>query len=259
MPTAVDGNPHPYLDHDGPIAFAHRGGTAAAPENTLAAFEHAVGLGYRYLETDVHLTTDGVLVAFHDADLARTCGIPRKIAEMSSHEVAEARVRGADGSEHPIPLMSELLDRFPDRRFNIDAKSDAGVVPLARIVHERDALDRVCLASFSHLRLRRLRSLLGPDLLTNMSPQELVPLRGVGRVSSKWHRTAQVPTGFRGVKVIDPRFLRRADASGIEVHVWTINERDEMERLLDLGVDGIMTDETELLRDVLDERGLWHT
>ena len=256
---------HPYLDHDGPIAFAHRGGTDVAPENTLAAFEHAVDLGYRHLETDVHRTVDGVLVAFHDPDLSRTCGIGRRIGEMTASEVATARVRDTGGEESggqrsdgfPIPTMAELLDLFPDVSFNIDAKSDEAVEPLAALVRERGLLDRVCLASFSHRRLRRLRSLLGPGLLTAMSPPELVPIRVAGRLSPKIQRVAQVPVEMKGWTIVDDRFVRRSHDQGIDVHVWTVNDRDEMNRLLDLGVDGLMTDETELLRDVFDERGLW--
>lgn len=244
---------HPYLDHEGPIPFAHRGGTATAPENTLASFEHAWSLGYRYLETDVHLTTDGTLVSFHDPDLTRTCGIERSIGEMSESEVAEALVDG----EHSIPLMADLFDRFPDARFNIDAKSEASVEPLAAMVRERGLLDRVCLASFSYARLKRLRKLLGPGLITNMSPPEIAPLRLFGRLPGSAHRNAQVPTVMKGLRIVDERFVGHAHRAGVEVHVWTVNERSEIERLLDLGVDGIMTDETELLRDVFIERGLW--
>lgn len=248
---------HPYLDHDGPIAFAHRGGTTAAPENTLAAFEHAESLGYRYMETDVHRTADGALVAFHDPDLSRTCGVTRRIEDMTAAEIADIRVQGDDGSEHEIPLMADLFERFPAARFNIDAKSDDAVEPLAALVRDRELLERVCLASFSVRRLRRLRALLGDGLMTNMSAVEVAPLRVAGRVSSKLHRTAQVPAAVRRLAVVDERFLRRAHDVGIPVHVWTINDRTEMERLLDLGVDGIMTDETALLRDVFIERGLW--
>ncbi len=244
---------HPYLDSPGPIAFAHRGGNRAAPENTMEAFEHAVSLGYRYLETDVHLTADGVLAAFHDADLTRTCGIERNIAEMRAAEVAEARIDGT----HEIPLMEDLFRRFPDARFNIDAKSEASVEPLAALVRELDVVDRICLASFSWRSLARLRKLLGPRLLTNLSPQEVVSLRLLGRLPHRSPRAAQVPIRSGRLTIINDRFLASAQRADIPVHVWTINDRPEMERLLDLGVDGLMTDDTELLRDVYAERGLW--
>jgi len=236
---------HPYLDHEGPIAFAHRGGNDVAPENTMASFEHAVSLGYRYLETDVHLTRDGVLVSFHDADLNRTCGVDANIAEMTAAEVADVRV----DDEHSIPLMSDLFEHFPDVRFNIDAKSDDTVDPLAQLVKNIDALDRVCLASFKLSRLRRLRGLLGRGLITNMARSEIASLRLLGRPRGRSARAAQVPREAGPITVVNRRFLTSAHMSDIPVHVWTVNERPEMERLLDLGVDGIMTDATQVLRE----------
>ncbi len=251
---------HPYLDWPGPIPFAHRGGTSEAPENTMPAFEHAVALGYRYLETDVHLSADGVLMAFHDPDLSRTCGIDGTIAGMTADELAEVRVDG----HASIPMMSDLLEQFPDARFNIDCKSDAAAGPLAALIRRFDAIDRVCLGAFSHARLGKLRTLLGPHLLSCLSPQEVATLRLAGRVTGSALRVAQVPTragaptGPKGFTVVNERFVRNAHRWGIPVHVWTIDDPAEMHRLLDLGVDGIMTDRPEILRDVLVERGLWH-
>lgn len=255
---------HPYLDWPGPIAFAHRGGTSVAPENTMPAFEHAVSLGYRYLETDVHLSADGALVAFHDTDLARTCGIDRRIAELTVAELADVRV----GGDAPIPLMRELLERFPDARFNIDCKADDAVDALVALVREHDALARVCLGAFSHSRLSRLRALLGPDLLTCTSPSEVVALRVLGRIPARLGRgavrSAQVPmrsgraSGLGSIAVTTTGFIRAAHRAAIPVHVWTIDDPAEMHRLFDLGVDGIMTDRPEILRDVLVERNSWH-
>ena len=152
-----------------PIPFAHRGGTSDYPENTAPAFEHAVALGYRYLETDVHLTADGVLVAFHDNDLLRTCGHRGEIIAMRWDEIAALRV---DGRE-PIPLMRDLFERWPEVRFNIDCKADAAVEALAQLVEKTGAIDRVCIGAFSHRRLQRLRRRLGPRLLTALSPSEV--------------------------------------------------------------------------------------
>ncbi len=249
---------HPYLDWPGPIPFAHRGGTSEAPENTMPAFEHAVSLGYRYLETDVHLSADGVLMAFHDPDLSRTCGVDGTIAEMTAAELADVSVDGRAS----IPTMSELFERFPDARFNIDCKSDAAAGPLAALVRRHEAIDRVCLGAFSHARLAKLRTLLGPELLSCASPQEVASLRVAGRITGHAHRVAQVPVRYdigRGhVTVVTERFVRNARRRGLPVHVWTIDDSDEMHRLLDLGVDGIMTDHPQVLRDVLVERGDWH-
>lgn len=250
---------HPYLDWPGPIPFAHRGGTSSAPENTLPAFERAVELGFAHLETDVHLSADGVLMAFHDHDLRRTCGIDASIAELSSQELADVLV---DGRE-PIPTMTDLLDRFPEARFNIDCKSDAAAGPLVQLVRDRDLLDRVCIGAFSHSRLIKIRALLGPGLITCMSPPEVARLRLAGRVTGSAPRVAQVPVragesgAGRRVTVVTERFVRAAHRRGVDVHVWTIDDPAEMHRLLDLGVDGIMTDRPEVLRDVLIERNQW--
>ena len=246
---------HPFLSHPDlppgrPLAIAHRGGQDVAPENTTASFEHAVSLGYRHLETDVHLTRDGELVAFHDPDLSRTCGIDANVAELTASEVADARVAGT----HEIPTMAELLERFPTARFNIDAKADDAVEPLVELVRRTGALDRVCLAAFELRRLRRLRRALGPGLLTCTSPVETASLRLLGRLPGASARVAQVPPTAGPIPVVTAGFVRRAHARGVPVHVWTVNERAEIDRLLDLGVDGIMTDRAGLLRDALAER-----
>ena len=250
---------HPYLDWPGPIPFAHRGGTSSAPENTLPAFERAVELGFSHLETDVHLSADGVLMAFHDPDLRRTCGIEASIAELNSRELADVLVDGREA----IPTMTDLLERFPDARFNIDCKSDAAAGPLVQLVRDRDLFDRVCLGAFSHSRLIKIRALLGPRLITCMSPPEVARLRLAGRVTGSATRVAQVPVragdsrAGRRLTVVTERFVRAAHRRGVDVHVWTIDDPHEMHRLLDLGVDGIMTDRPEVLRDVLVERNQW--
>ena len=225
----------------------------------MPAFEHAVSLGFRYLETDVHLSADGVLMAFHDPDLSRTCGIEGTIAEMNVDELADVRVDGRVS----IPLMSELFERFPDARFNIDCKVDSAAGPLAALIRRYEAIDRVCIGAFSHARLTKLRTLLGPGLLSCASPREVATLRLAGRLGGHARRVAQVPvrvgaaSGPKGITVVTERFVRNSHRLGVPVHVWTIDDADEMHRLLDLGVDGIMTDRPEILRDVLIARGEW--
>jgi glycerophosphoryl diester phosphodiesterase len=248
MPTAS----HPFLHWDGPIPFAHRGGASDAPENTMPAFEYAVGLGYRYIETDVQVTADGVLVAFHDDDLERTCGRPGKISELPWNVVSTARVRG----EAPIPLLEDLLGAWPDLRVNIDCKTDAAVRALASVLKRHDALDRVCVGAFSDRRVARLRAELGPELCTALGPRSVASLR-FARPRRLPGATAQVPIARGGITVTDRRFVERAHSLGIAVHVWTVDEPTEIERLLDLGVDGIMTDRPAVLREVLERRGLW--
>jgi glycerophosphoryl diester phosphodiesterase len=249
---------HPYLDHEGPIAFAHRGGTSAAPENSLRAFADAVSLGYKYLETDVHSTSDGVLVAFHDNDLERTCGEKRAIATSTWSELTSARIDGTD----PIPLLDDLLDEFPEARFNIDCKADSALEPLINKLRERDCLSRVCIGSFSDKRLERVRQEFGTSVCTSMGPKEVAKL--VARATSHLPFTptdhalmAQVPVKQGPIPVTTQRFVDVAHELGIQVHVWTIDDPVEIARLLDLGVDGIMSDDTRALRDVFMVRGIW--
>jgi glycerophosphoryl diester phosphodiesterase len=246
----------PFLDHPGPLPFAHRGGAGDGPENTLPAFERAVALGYRYLETDVHLTADGVLLAFHDDRLDRVTDRTGEIAMLPYATVAEARV---DGRE-PIPLLEDLLGSFPDTRVNIDPKQDGSVTALIEVIHRTRSVDRVCIGSFSDARLRRLRTALGPALCTSMGPGEVARLRvdtATGRTRSWAAGCVQVPERVRGVTLTDAALVRAAHRADLQVHVWTVDDSAAMRRLLDLGVDGIMTDRPQVLKDVLVERAQW--
>jgi glycerophosphoryl diester phosphodiesterase len=218
----------------------------------MPAFEYAVNLGYRYVETDVQVTSDGVLVAFHDNDLRRTCGRAGRISELPWSEVSTAMVSGAA----PIPLMEDLLGTWPDLRINIDCKTDTAVDALVACLRRTNSLDRVLLGSFSDARLRRLRKELGDDVCTSLGPVGVATLR-FGRPKHMEAMAAQVPVKQGPLTVTNAAFVERAHALGLHVHVWTIDEPAEIRRLLDLGVDGIMTDRPEVLRTVFEERGLW--
>jgi glycerophosphoryl diester phosphodiesterase len=248
--------PADFLGRPGPIAFAHRGGAGPFPENSWRAFEHAVSLGYAYLETDVHATADGVLVAFHDKTLDRVTNAAGRIAALPYGAVAAARIAGTD----PIPLLEDLLGAWPDMRFNIDVKDGPAVGSLADVLRRTAAWDRVCITSFSAWRLRATRRALQRPVCMATSPAGVCAL-GLGlppallapRFAVRSVRCTQVP-----VAVATEPLVRRAHAAGLQVHVWTVNDRQVMAAMLDLGVDGIMSDEAEILRDVLAARGLWH-
>lgn len=249
---------HPYLDNTSPIAFAHRGGTSAAPENTLRSFANAVDLGYRYIETDIHATSDGVLVAFHDNDLKRTCGEDRTIEGSTLAELKSARIDGTD----PIPLLDDLLDEWPAIRINIDCKADSALEPLIQTLRTRNILDRVCIGSFSDARLARIRDEFGDAVCTSMGPKEVAKLvaRSSTRVPlhpSRHALAAQVPVKQGPIPVTTQRLVDVAHSMGIQVHVWTVDDPLEIARLLDLGVDGVMSDDTRALRDVFQARGHW--
>jgi glycerophosphoryl diester phosphodiesterase len=259
-----------FLDAPATLAFAHRGGAGEAPENTLAAFEAAVDLGYRYLETDVQATKDGVLLAFHDDVLDRLTDRSGRICELTL-----AEVRGADagyafspdgGVTHPhrgmgltIPTLEELLTLWDDVFINIDAKSDATVAPLVALISRLNAFRRVCIGSFSDRRVARIRALAAGRICSSMGQvatgTAFLASRS-GRMPRFHADCLQVPQRW-GLFRIDKRFVNAAHRAGLPVHVWTIDDRAEMETLLDLGVDGIMTDRPSMLREVLERRGQW--
>ncbi|MEM8746876.1 MAG: glycerophosphodiester phosphodiesterase [Actinomycetota bacterium] len=245
--------PHPYLDYESPIGFAHRGGAGVFPENTERAFRHAVDLGFTHLETDVHATADGVLIAFHDDRLDRVTDRTGRILDLSWAEVAEARVDGTD----PILRFDELLERFPESRINIDPKADTAVEPLAAAILEAGVQDRVCVTAFSRRRTLRVKELVGDDLCTGgaaaASLQTLLGRLPLGFLHGV--DVLQVPPRVGPLPVVTRRFVDTAHRHGVHVHVWTIDEPDDIRRLIDLGVDAIMTDRPEVLVEVFAERG----
>jgi glycerophosphoryl diester phosphodiesterase len=248
---------YPFLDHPGPLPFAHRGGASEAPENTLPAFEQAVGLGYRYLETDAHLTSDGIVVAFHDDRLDSVTDRTGAIAELPWAEVRRARV---DGRE-PIPRLEDLLGTWPDVRVNIDPKHDAVATPLAELLRRTNAVDRVCVGAFSDRRIATVRAGVGAGLCTSAGPREVARLvsasRGGPGGGGLRAPCVQIPTHQGRIPLVTPRLVTTAHRLGIQVHVWTIDDPAEMTRLLDLGVDGIMTDRPQVLKELLIGRGSW--
>ncbi|MFP3942905.1 MAG: glycerophosphodiester phosphodiesterase [Alphaproteobacteria bacterium] len=247
---------HPYLE-DGFLAFAHRGGALEMPENTLAAFRRAAELGYRYLELDVRATRDGRVAVFHDAELDRVTDAEGLVSHCRWDELKSVRVAGRE----PIPLLEEVLDAFPESKINIDAKDDAVVEPLTTLLRRADALARVCVGCFSAKRLARLRRLLGTDACTALGPGEVTRLWLAARLGippgSFTGRCAQVPVTHYGMEVVTPRFVKTCARAELPVHVWTIDDPVEMNRLIDMGVSGLMTDRPEVLKGELQRRALW--
>lgn len=251
---------HPFLEGPTPIAFAHQGGASEYPENTLPAFDHAYRLGYRYMETDVHASSDGVLFAFHDAHLARACNHEAFIKDMTAQEISALRVMGRE----PIPRLDDLLSSWRDARFNIDCKSDHALPYLLARLDQGDLFDRVCIGSFSDARLDVVRERFGDKVCTSMGPRDVAKIR-LGTWLRRTPRrsgqgaphAAQVPLRQGPLPIVTRSFVDGAHAAGLHVHVWTIDDEAEMHQLLDLGVDGIMTDRVTLLRDVYERRNLW--
>ncbi|MFK0007508.1 glycerophosphodiester phosphodiesterase [Paenarthrobacter sp. NPDC090520] len=245
----------------GPLAFAHRGFSLDGLENSMAAFRAAVELGTVHLETDVHTTKDGVLLVFHDESLDRVTDSTGRIAELTAGEVSAARI----GGREPVPTFDELVVAFPQARLNLDVKDWNSVVPLAEAIERHGIHGRVLVTSFSDRRRRavlkklseRTASSAGSTLtalFVFIGPVLPAPLarRLLAGVDA-----FQVPARYGRFPVVTRGFVRRAHRVGRQVHVWTINEPGEMNRLLDLGVDGLVSDRLDLLKEVLINRRQW--
>lgn len=261
MPVTVA---HPYLADPPPRAFAHRGwhlGELAGMENSLPAFRQAATEGYRYIETDVHATADGVVVVHHDAWLDRTTDRTGPIAQQKWQTVRRANI----GGKTPVIRLEEALEELPDTFFNVDIKAPEAVEPFVRVIQRCQAVNRVAAASFSEARLAHARKLAGRDLATALGPASAgilwahgwFPFLRLGSLSRGI--LAQVPVRQGPMRIVTNTFLRSARHLGTEVHTWTINDPAQMAALLDLGVHGIVTDRPDLLRAVLVQRGHWHS
>lgn len=253
----VAANPHP-------IIFAHRGGGHEAPENSMAAFRLAQAGGITHIETDSHLTADGQVVLCHDDSIDRTYDGRGKIAQMTYAELK--KYKNAAGES--IPLLREVFEVFPTLNFNIDAKEPSVTDPLLEVIESCGAASRTLVGSFSEKRLQYVREQDITGLSTSLgiaAITRLVVASQTGFPADTWRvpgpvssaRAAQIPDKTRGIRVTTPRLIATAHNAGLAVHVWTINDPATMTRLLDWGVDGIMTDRPTMLREILRARGQW--
>ncbi|WP_454855866.1 glycerophosphodiester phosphodiesterase [Promicromonospora soli] len=250
--------PFQALAHRG---FAHASAGTEGLENSLAAFGAAVDLGYRYVETDAHGTADGVAVALHDESLDRTTDGAGLVAELPWSEVGEARIGGVE----PVPLLEDVLGGWPGLRVNIDVKHGSGVGPVARAIEKTASWDRVCVTSFDADRRRATLAKLSRPVATSAGRSEIaaflagvrIRVRPLTRRALRHVDALQVPLRGGPITVVDGASIEAAHALGKKVHVWTVNEPDEMNQLIDEGVDGLITDRADLLKEILIERGLW--
>lgn len=252
---------HPYFDaaHGGVVALAHRGFSTDGLENSMAAFQAAVDLGYRYLETDVHGTSDGVAVALHDSTLDRTTDAAGDVAALPWATVRRAKIGGVE----PVPLFEDVLGTWPEVRINVDVKTESGIEPVAQAIERSQAHDRICLGSFSTERRLATLARLSRPVATSAGTSEAAAFwraaRRLGRTQTALATVdaLQVPWKHRGLRVVRRRDVELAHALGKQVHVWTVNDPALMETLLDLGVDGLISDRADLLKEVLVARGQW--
>ena len=224
--------------------FVHRGDTSIFLENTIEAFQSAVSLGYLYLETDLRETSDGKIITFHDPNLKRITGANITISETKFSDIRMRRLP----SRETIPTIDELLEEFPDSFFNMDLKVNQIEEKVLKKINSHNALERVCLGSFNSKTIKKINSL-EPKILTSMGISQVIMYKFFQKKNLS--KLIQIPTHWKGIKVITKKFIDRLHNDGLKVHVWTVNKEIEMQSLIDLGVDGIMTDNASGLIKVM--------
>ena len=242
---------HSYLQYDGMKILAHRGGAIESCENTLESFRYSVSIGCDYIETDVQLSSDGIPYIFHDNDLKRVLNISSRFDTLSSQEIDKLKIF----DQYKIPKLEEALNEFPDISFQIDFKTDEVVTPALDIINKTKSFERVCVASFNSERLKRVRSMY-PDMCISMGPNEVIKtlLSSFGLYNGSIDGDClQIPIRYYGIRVVTKRFVNFLKSKGLKIMVWTINDVKTFKYLIDLEVDGIITDRPKLLFETLQE------
>ncbi len=240
-----------YLDYDGLKVLAHRGGAEESYENTTESFEYSQLLGCEFIETDVQVSSDGIPYIFHDDDLKRILNKPVRFDSLSSNEIDDLNIFNSC----KIPKLSDTLLRFPNLCFQIDFKTDEVVMPALDVINDMNVFDRVCIASFSSKRLQKVRSLY-PDLCISMGPNEVFKTLVASLNLFKGEIPGdclQIPMSYYGIKIVSKRFVDFVHSRGLKIMIWTINDIETFKYLIDLGVDGIITDKPKLLFQTIEE------
>ena len=236
--------------------IAHRGGSLEQLENSLSAFRNAWDLGYRYMETDMQASSDGVVYIFHDDTLDRVSNGTGLFCEHSSAEIDKIRLNNGE----PIPRLSDALDALPEALFNIDIKRADGTIPLANFLNSHPEADRVVAASFVGKRLRQLKSLVKKPVPVTAVQNDIIRIMliGLGLPLARPDVVAvQVPISHYGLPIVTRWFVRQCHKLAIKIHVWTIDDEATMRWLIDIGVDGVMTDRPTLLKQVCLDKNCW--
>jgi len=238
-----------YLQYDGLTVLAHRGGADESFENTLESFDYSKSLGCKFIETDVQVSADGIPYIFHDDDLKRVLNISSRFDSLSSQEIDKLKIF----DQYRIPKLEEALNEFPDISFQIDFKTDEVVAPALDVIKKTKSFERICVASFNSERLKRVRSTY-PDLCISMGPNEVIKtlISSFGLYKGAIDGDClQIPIRYYGVRVVTKRFVKYLKSRGLKIMVWTINDVKTFEYLIELKVDGIITDKPKLLFETL--------
>ena len=238
-----------YLNYSGVAVLAHRGGSFESFENTIESFYYSQSLGCKFIETDVQISSDGIPYIFHDETLTRLLGKNDVFSNLDSSEIEDLRIF----ESHKIPRLDETLQTFPDMYFQIDVKTDEVAMPALEVIHKCRAEDRVCIASFNSSRLSKVNNKY-PEICLSMGPNEVgkMLLSSFGLYKKTiMGDCLQVPMYYYGIKVVTKRFIDFIHSKGLKICVWTINDEKTFRKLIEMKVDGIITDKPKFLYEVL--------
>ena len=241
----------PYLNYSGLAVLAHRGGSIESYENTLASFAYAQSIGCKYIETDVQVSLDGIPYIFHDESLERITGIKGIFSSITSSEIDKIRIF----NDHPIPKLDIALKEFPELFFQIDLKTDLVAIPALEVIKKNNAEKRVCIASFNSNRLKQVKENY-PEMCLSMGPKEVAKLllASFGLFKGEIPGDClQVPIYSHGIKVVTKRFIKFVQSRNLKIMVWTINDEKTLKKLINMNVDGIITDTPKLLTELLND------
>jgi glycerophosphoryl diester phosphodiesterase len=237
-------------------AIAHRGANLLAPENSLESFKIASKMGYNDFEIDVQMSRDGIVFVCHDDNLERLTGEKVFLSELLASDLEEIKIDG----HYAIPKLIDVLNKFPKAKFNIDAKSWAVVSPLCKILNSFSEKSRFCIGGFSDSRITTIVRNVNLHLQSSLGPKSVYLFYLSWLLNIKFRFTGdfiQLPLTCLGFNIISNSVVQHIHSSGLRVHVWTVNDEENINRLIDIGVDGIMTDDCVLLKKILIKRNLW--
>lgn len=245
-----------YINNINIVPIAHRGASLLASENSFASFRTALDLGYRVIETDIHSSKDGTAYIFHDNTLERLTGENLKISNLKDVDIDSLKVNQSS----IIPRLSNVFEEFPEALFNLDAKTWEATIPVANTIKNMECSSRVCIGSFNNERINAIIRELGVETCHGMGTSNVIKFYFGAQLGIEQNFTAQciqLPIGQFGISFMTEKVLQYARKLGIKIHFWTINDSVTMQRLLELDVDGIMTDDCVLLKDVMKKQNKW--
>ena len=232
------------------IGLSHRGNSKKFIENSFEAFNSVIQMGYKYIETDLRMTKDNEVIAFHDQDLKRLFNLDAQVKDLTFNEIA-ILFREKNCS---LLTLEDALKKFPEIHFNIDLKVKEVIQDSIKVVENLNAFNRVCFASFHSSHTKKILQH-NQNAIVSMGMKD-VALFKFFKFKNEKIKIIQIPLKWKGIKVLTRNLIQKADKSNLLVHVWTVNDRKTINYLIDLGVNGIVTDEPELLMKIMKERDL---